>query len=58
MADSQDKRDEKIGRAIATIIAGIVIFFLGKPLWIAPGTESGYIKRGLDEIINFKSEKR
>ncbi len=51
MADTQDKRDEKIGRAIvtfswwifaakflvvATIIAGIVIFFLGKPLWIAP----------------------
>ena len=51
MADSQDKRDEKIGRAIVTfswwifavkflvvttIIAGVVIFFLGKPLWIAP----------------------
>ena len=51
MADTQDKRDEKIGRAIvtlswwifatkflvaATIIAGVVIFFLGKPLWIAP----------------------
>lgn len=51
MVDTQDKRDEKIGRAIvtfswwifaakflvvATIIAGIVIFFLGKPLWIAP----------------------
>ena len=51
MADTQDKRDEKIGRAIvtlswwifaakflvvATIIAGVVIFSLGKPLWIAP----------------------
>jgi|GEM_PF-3559872 len=51
MADTQDKRDEKIGRAIvtfswlifaakflivATIIAGVVIFFLEKPLWIAP----------------------
>ena len=51
MADSQDKRDEKIGRAIvtlswwifaakflgaATIIAGVVIFIIGKPLWIAP----------------------
>ena len=51
MADTQDKRDEKIGRAIVTfswwifavkflvvttIIAGVVIFFLGKPLWIAP----------------------
>ena len=51
MADSQDKREEKIGRAIvtlswwifaakflvvATIIAGVVIFFLEKPLWIAP----------------------
>ena len=51
MADSQDKRDEKIGRAIvtfswwifaakflvvATIIAGVVSFFLEKPLWIAP----------------------
>ena len=51
MADSQDKREEKIGRAIvtlswwifaakflvaATIIVGVVIFILGKPLWIAP----------------------
>jgi len=51
MADTQDKRDEKIGRSIvtlswwifsakflivATIIAGVVIFFLEKPLWIAP----------------------
>ena len=51
MVDTQDKRDEKIGRAIvtlswwifaakflvvATIIAGAVIFFLEKPLWIAP----------------------
>ena len=47
----QDKRDEKIGRTIVTlgwwiyaakfliittVIAGIVIFILGKPLWIAP----------------------
>jgi hypothetical protein len=38
MADIQDKRDEKIGRAIATIIAGY--------------------KKGMDEIINFQSEKR
>ena len=51
MADSQDKREEKIGRAIvtfswwifaakflvvATIIAGVVIFLLEKPLGIAP----------------------
>ncbi|MBQ6574620.1 MAG: hypothetical protein IJL90_00785 [Lachnospiraceae bacterium] len=51
MADSQDERDEKLGRVIltlnwwifaakflvtVTVIAGIVIFFLGKPLWIAP----------------------
>ena len=51
MVDTQDKRDEKIGRAIVTlswwifaakflvvttIIAGVVIFFLEKPLWIAP----------------------
>jgi membrane protein YdbS with pleckstrin-like domain len=51
MADTQDKRDEKIGRAIVTFswwifaakflvvvtfIAGVVIFFLEKPLWIAP----------------------
>ena len=51
MANDQDERDEKLGRAIltigwwifaakflvvATVIAGIVIYFLGKPLWIAP----------------------
>ena len=51
MATDQDKRDEKLGRAIltlrwwifaaeflviATVVAGIVIYFLGKPLWIAP----------------------
>ena len=51
MADTQDKRDEKIGRAIVslswwifaamsliivTVIAGIVLYFLGKPLWLAP----------------------
>jgi len=51
MANSQDERDEKLGRiiltlnwwifavkfiVIVTVIAGIVIYFLGKPLWIAP----------------------
>ena len=51
MANDQDERDEKLGRAIltigwwifaakflvvATVIAGIVIYFLGRPLWIAP----------------------
>ena len=51
MAINQDERDEKLGRAIltlnwwifavkfliiVTVIAGIVIYFLGKPLWIAP----------------------
>ena len=51
MANSQDERDEKLGRAIltlnwwifaakflviVTVIAGIMIYFLGKPLWIAP----------------------
>ena len=51
MAINQDERDEKLGRVILTInwwifaakflvivtvIAGIVIYFLGKPLWIAP----------------------
>ena len=51
MANDQDERDEKLGRAIltigwwifaakflvvATVIAGIVMYFLGKPLWIAP----------------------
>ncbi|MBQ6128254.1 MAG: hypothetical protein IJI51_01185 [Lachnospiraceae bacterium] len=51
MASSQDERDEKLGRVIltlnwwifaakflviVTVIAGVVIFFLGKPLWIAP----------------------
>ncbi len=51
MANDQDERDEKIGRAImtlgwwifaakflvvATVIAGIVMYFLGRPLWIAP----------------------
>ena len=48
---NQDKKDDKIGRAIftlawwiyaakflitVTLIAGLVIFILGKPLWIAP----------------------
>ncbi len=47
----EDRKNEKIGRAIvtlgwwifaakfiivATLIAGIVLYFLGKPLWIAP----------------------
>ena len=51
MAMNQDERDEKLGRVIltlnwwifaakflviVTVIAGIVIYFLGKPLWIAP----------------------
>ncbi len=51
MANDQDERDEKLGRVIltlnwwifaakflvvATILAGVVIYFLGKPLWIAP----------------------
>ena len=51
MANSQEERDEKLGRAIvtlswwifavkflvvATVIAGVVVCFLGKPLWIAP----------------------
>ena len=51
MANDQDERDEKIGRAImtlgwwifaakflvvSTVIAGIVMYFLGRPLWIAP----------------------
>ena len=48
---NQDERDEKLGRVIltlnwwifaakflviVTVIAGIVMYFLGKPLWIAP----------------------
>lgn len=56
MANDQDKREEKLGRAIVTlgwwifaakfiiivtVIAGIVIYFLGKPLWIAPLTAIG-----------------
>ena len=56
MATDQDERDEKIGRTIvtiswwifaakflivATVIAGIVLYFLGKPLWIAPLTAVG-----------------
>ncbi len=56
MADSQDERDEKLGRVIltlnwwifaakflvtVTVIAGVVIFFLGKPLWIAPLVAAG-----------------
>ena len=51
MAMNQDERDEKLGRAIltlnwwifavkflviVTVIAGIAIYSLGKPLWIAP----------------------
>ena len=56
MDSSQDERDEKLGRAIltlhwwifavkfliiATVIAGIVIYFLGRPLWIAPLVAAG-----------------
>ena len=48
---NQDERDEKLGRVIltlnwwifaakfliiVTVVAGIGIYFLGKPLWIAP----------------------
>ena len=51
VAMNQDERDEKLGRVIltlnwwifaakflviVTVIAGIVMYFLGKPLWIAP----------------------
>ncbi len=51
MSVNEDEKNEKIGRAIvniswwifalkflviATVIAGIVIWLLGKPLWIAP----------------------
>ena len=51
VAMNQDERDEKLGRVIltlnwwifaakflviVTVIAGIMIYFLGKPLWIAP----------------------
>ena len=51
MAINQDERDEKLGRVIltlnwwifaakflviVTVIAGIVLYLLGKPLWIAP----------------------
>ncbi|MCR5688497.1 MAG: hypothetical protein K6G58_10810 [Lachnospiraceae bacterium] len=51
MDTNEDRREEKIGRAIvtvswlvfalvfiaiATVIAGVVMYFLGKPLWIAP----------------------
>ena len=51
MADPQGDREEKLGRAIltlgwwifaakfliiATVISGVAIRFLGKPLWIAP----------------------
>ena len=51
MAKSQDEREVKLGRVIltlnwwifairfliiATAIAGIVIYFMEKPLWIAP----------------------
>ena len=51
MTHDQDKRDEKLGRAIVTlswwifaakflfittVIAGIVIYLIGKQLWIAP----------------------
>ena len=51
MANSQDDREEKLGRAILTLgwwifaakfliivtaISGVVLYFLGKPLWIAP----------------------
>ena len=48
---NEDKKNEKIGRAIVTlgwwifaakflvivtVIAGVVIYIIGKPLWIAP----------------------
>ena len=51
MASNSDDRDEKLGRVIltlgwwlfaakfliiVTVIAGIVLYFLGRPLWIAP----------------------
>ena len=51
MAMNQDERDEKIGRAIvtlgwwifaakfiiiATVLVGIAVYLLGKPIWIAP----------------------
>ena len=51
MADPQGDREEKLGRAILTLgwwifsakfliivtaISGVVLYFLGKPLWIAP----------------------
>ncbi len=51
MSDDQNERDEKLGRVIltlnwwifaakflviVTVVAGIVLYFLGKTLWIAP----------------------
>ena len=48
---NEDKKNEKIGRAIvnvswfifvakfiivATLVAGIVIYIMGRPLWLAP----------------------
>ncbi len=51
MSSNSDDRDEKLGRVIltlgwwlfaakfliiVTVIAGIVLYFLGRPLWIAP----------------------
>ena len=48
---NEDKKNEKIGRAIVTlgwwifaakflvivtVIAGVVIYIIGKPLWLAP----------------------
>ncbi len=51
MASNSDDRDEKLGRVIltlgwwlfaakfliiVTVIAGILLYFLGRPLWIAP----------------------
>ena len=56
MANSQDERDEKLGRIIftlnwwifavkflvvVTVISGIAIYFLGKPLWLAPLIAAG-----------------
>ena len=51
MASNSDDRDENLGRVIltlgwwlfaakfliiVTVIAGILLYFLGRPLWIAP----------------------
>ncbi len=58
MSELQDKRDEKIGGAIVniswwifaakflvivTVIAGIVLYLIHKPLWIAPLIGIGHL---------------